>query len=275
MLMDDARRADPAKYGPWAVIAGGSEGIGAAFAQRLAESGINLVLLARKPEPLEEVTAQVAALGVEVRSRAIDLTAADAMDQVKALTDDIAVGLVIYNAGSSDRVAEFLDEPLESWLRLINLNVIGQTTFTHHFGGLMRKRGHGGIILVGSIAGCCGANAFATYAAVKSFSRVLVEGLWREFSPDGVDILSLIAGSTYTPAAVRMGQPTEHPLLPTVTAMEVADAGLANLADGPVYVMPLQQEAFAYLRSLPPKEAAIAIGRSTNEMFGRTERSMA
>ena len=44
---------DARKYGPWAVIAGGSEGIGPCLAERLAEAGINSVLIARKPEPLE------------------------------------------------------------------------------------------------------------------------------------------------------------------------------------------------------------------------------
>ena len=48
---------DPKTYGPWAVIAGGSEGVGASFARQLAESGLNLVLLARKPGPLEETAA--------------------------------------------------------------------------------------------------------------------------------------------------------------------------------------------------------------------------
>jgi short-subunit dehydrogenase len=46
------------KYGPWAVIAGGSEGIGACIAHHLAQSGIKLVLIARKVEPLESVTAK-------------------------------------------------------------------------------------------------------------------------------------------------------------------------------------------------------------------------
>jgi len=47
------------RYGPWALIAGGSEGVGAAFAHKLAAKGLNLVLLARKPGPLAEVAQQV------------------------------------------------------------------------------------------------------------------------------------------------------------------------------------------------------------------------
>jgi short-subunit dehydrogenase len=63
------------KYGPWAVIAGGSEGIGACIAHQLAKSGINLVLVARKVEPLEIVAASVRArTSAEVRILALDLT---------------------------------------------------------------------------------------------------------------------------------------------------------------------------------------------------------
>ncbi len=50
---------DMTRYGPWAVIAGGSEGVGAAFARKLAAAGINLVLVARKPEPLAAVADEI------------------------------------------------------------------------------------------------------------------------------------------------------------------------------------------------------------------------
>lgn len=60
---------DPQYYGPWAVIAGGSEGVGAGFADELSKIGINLVLIARKPGPLEETAAKARANGVEVRTR--------------------------------------------------------------------------------------------------------------------------------------------------------------------------------------------------------------
>ena len=63
------------KYGPWAVIAGGSEGIGACIARQLAKSGINLILVARKVEPLETVAASIRSeTSVEVRILALDLT---------------------------------------------------------------------------------------------------------------------------------------------------------------------------------------------------------
>ena len=57
---------DTAKYGPWALVAGGSEGVGAEFAQLLAEAGLNLVLVARKPDPLQHTAERCRRHGGEV-----------------------------------------------------------------------------------------------------------------------------------------------------------------------------------------------------------------
>ena len=85
---------DKNQYGPWVVIAGGSEGVGAAFADELSRAGLNLVLIARKPGPLEETADKVRANGVEVRTLSLDLLADDAMDQIRKVTDDLD-GLVV------------------------------------------------------------------------------------------------------------------------------------------------------------------------------------
>src|SRR5262245_6448497 len=80
------RNEDPffaERYGPWAVVAGASDGVGAAFAHAMAERGINVVLLARRLSLLDEVAEGIrAASGVEVRTASIDLAADDALAQV-------------------------------------------------------------------------------------------------------------------------------------------------------------------------------------------------
>ena len=142
------------KYGPWAVIAGGSEGIGASFARKLAHQGINVVLLARKPEPLEEVAREIrAATKAQVRAASLDLTAPDLKQRLAELTGDIEVGMVVYNAGAENAMVPFLDRPLDQLMRVIGVNVIGTTTMLHHFAAPMRARRRGGIIVVGSMAG--------------------------------------------------------------------------------------------------------------------------
>ncbi|MGV0740181.1 SDR family NAD(P)-dependent oxidoreductase [Mycobacterium syngnathidarum] len=92
---------DLAKYGPWAVIAGGSEGVGAEFARQLAEAGFNLVLIARKPGPLSDTAEQCRDLGVEVRAISVDLLDPQSVSRIAQDTADLEVGLLIYNAGAS------------------------------------------------------------------------------------------------------------------------------------------------------------------------------
>src|SRR4030095_16200532 len=123
--------------GPWAVIAGGSEGIGSAIANHLAEAGINIVLVARKVEALQEVADAVRARGVEVRTLSLDLTADDMLDRIRSVTDDIDVGLLVYNAGASHVTGPFLNWKLEDVVKVIRLNTLGQAVLAHHFGKTM------------------------------------------------------------------------------------------------------------------------------------------
>src|SRR5829696_6441972 len=95
------RMTDLAKYGPWVVIAGGSEGVGSEFARMLAEDGFNLVLIARKRAPLEDTARRCRELGVEVRALSLDLLEPESVSRVVEATSDIEVGLLIYNAGAS------------------------------------------------------------------------------------------------------------------------------------------------------------------------------
>ena len=138
------------QYGPWAVILGGSEGVGVSFARKLAAEGINLVLVARKPEPLEVLADAVRAdFHVEVRTLSADLVAVDtALEQVRALTDDVEVGMLIYNAGTDNKSSDFLDRSFEGAERTIALNAIGQAKFSYHFAAKMRERGRGGILTI-------------------------------------------------------------------------------------------------------------------------------
>ena len=78
-----------------ALVIGGSEGVGAAFARKLAIAGFKLVLVARKPGPLEEVATELRASGAEVRVLSADLSQPDALDEVRTVTDDVEVGLLI------------------------------------------------------------------------------------------------------------------------------------------------------------------------------------
>jgi len=227
---------DVDRYGPWAVIAGGSEGVGAAFAHQLADQGVNLVLIARKPGPLEETAEQVRAKGVEVRTLALDLLDPGMLKAVRCVTDDVEVGLLIFNAGANSYGHEFVTGDLEGFRGVIDLNITAQLAMTHHFGASMRQRGRGGIILVGSLAGYMGQAQISVYSAVKAFSRVFAEGLWLEMREHGVDVLELVLGVTRTPAMARAGLNFDIPGLNVAEPEDVAREGLEQLSAGPVWV---------------------------------------
>jgi NAD(P)-dependent dehydrogenase (short-subunit alcohol dehydrogenase family) len=92
---------DLENYRPWAVVAGGSEGVGAEFAKQLAAAGRNLVLRARRPDPLEATADDCRTHGVDVRTLAVDLVVAGSIDRLLDETADLEVGLLIYNAGAA------------------------------------------------------------------------------------------------------------------------------------------------------------------------------
>jgi len=221
------------KYGPWALVIGGSEGVGAAFARLLAADGFKLVLVARKPEPLEELAAELRGQNHEVRVVSADLSQPDVLSQVRAATDDLEIGLLVYNAGANNTRGLFVELPEEVTQSVIAINVLGHANFARHYGALMVKRGRGGMILTGSLGGYLGSPTLAAYTASKSFSRIFTEALWAECAPLGVDVLHLNIGFTATPAMARLGLPVAL----AETPENVAREGLENIANGPVWIV--------------------------------------
>jgi len=225
-----------AKYGSWAVVAGGSEGVGAEFARQLATAGINLVLIARKAGPLGETADSCRALGVEVRTLAVDLASADAVDQIAEATSDIEVGLLIYNAGANTCSEPFLDGELSDFARVIDLNIGTMLALVQHFGRPMRERRRGGILMVGSMAGYLGSVRHTVYGGVKAFGRVFAESLWLELREYDVDVLELVLGVTRTPAMERVGLNFDVPGMRVAEPADVAREGLEQLPNGPVHI---------------------------------------
>lgn len=224
------------RYGPWAVIAGGSEGVGAEFARMLAQAGINLALVARKPEPLGRTAAICRDLGVEVRELSVDLLDREAVSTIAEATADVEVGLLIYNAGANTVRSPFLDASLPDFQRVLDLNITAMLALVQHFARPMRERRRGGVLLVGSMAGAHGSYAQSIYTGVKAFGRLFAESLWLELREYHVDVLELVLGVTRTPAMARVGLNFDVPGLRVSEPAEVAAEGLANLANGPVVI---------------------------------------
>ena len=187
------------RYGPWAVVAGASEGIGASFSKKLAARGMNLVLVARRAGPLDDLAAELRQKhAVEVKVQPLDLGSPDVIEGMSAATEDLDVGLLIYNAAYSP-IGTFLDIGVEEHLKAVDVNVSGPLRVSHYFGRRLVERGKGGIILMSSMSGFQGTAMVANYAATKAYDTVLAEGLWYELRRHGVDVLACVAGASLTP----------------------------------------------------------------------------
>jgi short-subunit dehydrogenase len=244
-------------YGPWAAVAGGSEGLGAAFATALAARGVHLVLLANGADVLAaHATSLAAEHGVEVRSIVCDLADPTFVDALTEATRDIEVGLGVYNAAYSF-VASLFERPVEEALRVLEVNCAAPIRFAHGLVPKMIARGHGGLVLMSSLAGFQGTPRLSVYAASKAFSIVLGESLWAELAPRGVDVVVSCPGAIRTPSYQRTSM-REAP--GTLDARVVAERTLDALGRGP-RVIPgaVNKLAALVLGRLLPRNTAVTI----------------
>jgi uncharacterized protein len=260
------------RYGPWAVIAGASEGTGRAFAQRTASLGLNSILIARREGPLKALAEEIRARhGVECVTASVDLFAADAALRINAAVATREVGLFISNAGGDANSSRFLDQKIDAWVDLVSRNVMTVMRCCHHSGGLMRERRRGGILLVGSGACYGGASFMAVYSASKAFDLCFGEGLWAELRPHGVDVLNLILGRTDTPAFREVLAKKGLPVPPDLASpADVARIGLERLPHGPIHNWGQADEAAGYGSSSAAarRDRVLAIDTMTKDVFG-------
>jgi short-subunit dehydrogenase len=256
------------RYGPWGLVAGASDGTGAAFAEELAARGVNVVLVARRQPLLEELAVR---LPTETRVVVQDLSAPDAAQALADTTADLDVGSLVYNAGADDQIVPLVEQPLEALHRLVQLNCLTVLDLCHHFGGRLVARGRGGLVIASSGAAWVGGANLAAYGASKAFELILTESLWAEWRDHGVDALALVMGATDTPTmrktlAARGG--TMDHLTP---AIDVAREALDHLADGPTWScgMPDPQGAGPF-GALPRRQAVELMTKATEAVHPRT-----
>jgi len=250
------------RYGPYALVAGGSDGLGAAFAGALAGRGLNLVLIARQAQRLTATADRLRqSHGVDVLIMAADLADFDAVEQlITAL--DVPIGLLVYNAAFAP-VGPFETASPEDLALAAAVNVRAPLLLAKLLSGPMIRRGRGGIVLMSSLAGTQGSPRLATYAATKSFNTTLAEGLWHELKPHGVDVVACVAGAIMTPgyAQAEAVKPAPGTLPPDV----VAEHALLALGHGPVVVPGLTNKAarFALTRLLSRRVAIKLMAANT------------
>jgi len=192
-----------ASYGPWAVVTGASDGIGRELARQLAAAGLNLLVVARRSEPLEQLAEEARRVhGVEVRVLPADLSRHEGTAQVVQLAAGLPVGLLVAAAGFGTS-GSFVDGDLDEELQLIDVNCRAVAALAHHFGGRFALQGRGGLILLSSLVAFQGVPRSANYAASKAYVQSLAEALRLELAPRGVDVLASAPGPVATGFARR------------------------------------------------------------------------
>jgi short-subunit dehydrogenase len=270
------------RYGQWAVVAGASQGIGRAFSDEAAARGLNVLMIARGQEALELSAADIRARhGVEVRTLAADLGSSSVGEVVANATDDLEIGLLVYNATVAP-AGRFIDVPLELQLQSVAVNCATPVILCNLLAPKMVQRGRGGIGIVGSNGGTQGSVHFGTYGAGKAFGWILAETLWAELGDAGVHVNHIFVGPTSSPNydafkatldPVLCGRPdSDDPLdrararlMDPSSPQEVAAALYDQLGDGPVcYSRP--EDAWISRASLDlPRAEAVNVWRALQE----------
>lgn len=250
-----------------ALICGASEGIGEAFARRLAGRGMSLVLVARRREPLEALAASLRAEHrIDVRTIAVDLASPDLLGTLEPVLSD-GLDLLVYNAASVE-IAPLLEQDPARMDLCIAVNISAPMHLCRAVAPGMVTRGRGGIVLMGSMSGLQGTAMLGTYAATKAFIATFGESLWEELRGTGVDVVVCQAGATTTPgflqATPKDRQKQAFPMSPDA----VAQAALEGLGRGPVVVPgAMNKVVHAASRLLPRGTAVRLFSHATRRLY--------
>jgi uncharacterized protein len=212
------------KYGSWALVTGASSGIGQELAERIAESGLNIALSARRKDVLVEMATRLSVqYGVQVEVIEADLNQQSEVIQVLHVTAHLDIGLFVASAGFGTS-GHFTDSDLVEELSMLQVNCTALMTMTHYFCQKFKARGRGGIILMSSIVGFQGTPNAAHYAATKAYVQSLAEAIAVEIKPYGVDVLAAAPGPVRSGFESRADMRMANSLTPQQVGMPILKA---------------------------------------------------
>lgn len=219
------------KYGEWAFVAGGSEGLGGAYCTKLASEGMNVVVSGRHIETIEAKRKELEEkFGVQTKGIVVDLGSINALETIKKEVEGLEIGFLVYCAGISS-MGLYSERDIEYELWRLNVNVRSLLALSIYFSKGMVERGRGGMVLMSSCGGICGSPYLQTYSATKAYIFTLAEALWSELAPYGVEVISAIAGATISQSLnVPVGTPGVQ------TAEEVVEEAFAHIGKDPTVI---------------------------------------
>lgn len=223
-----------------ALITGASSGIGALYADRLARSGHDLILVARRADKLRALARDLTErTGRSVETITADLTEPSELSSVEAvLKTDPAITMLVNNAGIGATTPLLLSD-ITDMERMIALNVGVPTRLAYAAAPGFVARGEGTIINIASIVALAPELLNGVYGASKAFMLAFSQSLQHELADKGVRVQAVLPGATATDFWNLAGTPVEH--LPTqivMSAQDMVDAALAGLAQGELVTIP-------------------------------------
>ena len=183
------------EYGTWAIVTGGTDGIGKALAMELAKQKINLLLISRTASKLEAVAEEISKKhGVEVKVETIDMsdTTLDTYQMVFDKYGALDIGIIINNVGVALSHPDYLDacDDAEIW-KMLHINIVPVTALTKVFLPNLIKKQTGLVVNVSSSSSTVKAPLLSVYSATKSYVQVLSECLMKEYAEKGIHFQSL------------------------------------------------------------------------------------
>ena len=225
---------------PSVLITGASTGIGAAYAERFARRGHDLVLVARDMARMEALGARLRQEdGVAIDIIQADLTKADELARVETrLRDDARVGILVNNAGPNVG-GSFIEQATDDVARIVALNTTALVRLASAVAPRLAEAGNGAIINIGSVVGLAPEFGMTVYGATKAFVLFLSQGLSLELAPKGVFVQAVLPAATRTEIWERSG--ADINTLPAMMEVdELVDAALVGFdRREPVTIPPL------------------------------------
>jgi short-subunit dehydrogenase len=228
--------------GRLAMITGASSGIGEAFAERLAEDGWDLLLVARRRDRLEALAARVTgAHGVSARVVGADLADQDQLETLRAEAAELPLDMLVNNAALAHYMP-FAALPAGPARELVDLNVLAPVLLTGAVVPGMIARGQGAVVNVASLLAFSGAweadvlPKRAVYAASKSFLVSFTQILAGELRDTGVRAQVVCPGLVRSEFHTRQG--VDMSAVPRMEPGSVVQASLHDLERGIVVSIP-------------------------------------
>lgn len=186
--------------GRTAVVTGGSSGIGKAMAFALGQAGARLVLVARRPERLNECIDQLTSLGVEATAMPADISESDALSGlISKIESDIGIPDILINAAGINHRPHMNDLSFKDWQDTLAANLTAPFVLGQAFGPKMAQRGSGRIINIASQQAFRAFGNSGAYGASKGGLVALTRSQAEAWSRNGVLCNTVSPGLVETP----------------------------------------------------------------------------